>query len=562
MAKILAPTKFETKHSKLAQVLSLFNLTLLGIAGTIGAGAYSVIGKSVHEAGPSAMVTVAIVGVLCIFTSFPYAEFAANNHSTGYAYAYIGQTCGELMGYVSGLLIISSTGVAASLISRCLGTSVVTFLTSIGLAAPGWLCNYELLGLHLNLLAGFAILLICILLLCGMKESTTVSNIITSSNIVILVLCIIVGSFYVNPTNYTNFFPKTTQGMFKAIGLVFYMYLGFEAVTCFTEEAKTPKRDIPIALGLVLLAAILVYGGLAIVVAGFAPSNTLTQDDSLVQAFLSRGLKGFSSLVCFGSVVGMFSTVVACLLSLPRVFYSISRDNLLPSVFMATNPKTKVPDFAIIIICLVSCVLSIVVDVESLGDLSSLTGLWVSALVDISVIVARYSPAPPNPRKEGAELALLPAPSSVPEASPLDEMFNPESSANKPSSSVMVNGLCVYFVILTIFVGFSMFYQLHWALWTSGCVLILGIALFISLQKQTNIPLNSPCPFVPFFPLLGCLSFLWLGTTIKIQVWGVGGLVVLFFVLTYFCYGYRHGYGTTEPVPLTEAEEKLPIDPH
>jgi len=524
MGRIFATVEFDNSGRSLKKVLNLFHLLFLGVSCAIGSGAYSIVGIAAQKVGPGALYTFVIVGLLCFFTCFPYAEFSSKIQSAGFSYSFAYATCGELIGYLTGHALHLMNIASIPIITRCLSAYVASFLTIFGIYLPHWLIEYELLGFKICILGALMVAGFTILMLGGMKESTTINNVVSIINLGTLVFAVFAGTFYIDSTNYENFLPFGTKGIFAGMGLAFYAFLGFEGVTCFTEEAIRPERDVPIALVAVLFTSLVIHSCLALVMTGMAPLNVMATNESLLAVFKHSCPYWMAIIISFGSISGLTAALSATLMLQPRTFYSMAYDRLLPKVFMKTNPVTQVPDFAIIVTGIISFVLTLLFDVELAGNAVSLAGLIVSATVNISVVVARYD---------------------------IDCQF-----------SKNVNKLCALFIFFSLLLGFSFYYD--WPFWTSiifACPLIFAF-VYIQMQVQVNIPKNFKCPCVPLVPMLGTISFIMLACTIDLDAWKIYLIYMGIGVASYFMYGYWQSklnpYRTESIASVTQAE--LPVD--
>jgi len=500
MGRIFATVKFGNESRAMKPVLNLFHILFLGASCAIGSGAYLIVGLAAQRAGPGVLFTFIIVGVLCFFTCFPYAEFAGKIHSSGFSYSFIYASCGELLGYLTGHALHIMNMVSAVIMARCWASYFAGFLELIGIHIPRFLIEWEFCGFKIAILAALLVLALCILMLRGVKDSTTVNNVVSMINVTTLILAIIVGTQYVDIKNYQPFMPFGVKGVVSGMGLAFYAFLGFEGISCFTEEAIRPNRDIPIALVGVLFVSVLIHSGLALVMTGMAPLSILNVNESLLAAYKYSGPSWMIILIAFGSLAGLTASTSATLMLQPRTFYSMAYDRLIPKRFMQDNPKTHVPEFAIYVTLIISVTITLFFDVELAGNTISLAGLLVSANVDIAIVAERYK--------------------------------------SDSTISKAINKLCFVFYFDALLLGFSFVY--NWNLFIK-LVLVVPLVfsfLYAQVQEQTNIPEHFKCPFVPLIPMLGCLSFVILASTIDYLAWIIFIIYTGIGVASYFLYGY------------------------
>jgi len=501
MMRLLSTVKFDSSDRKLKKVLNIYHLIFLGISCTIGSGAYSIVGLAAQKAGPGIVYTFIIVGLLCFFTCLPFAEFASKIQSSGFSYSFVYSSCGELLGYITGhllhLLNIFSTAICA----RCCCAYIASFLGMLELNIPLWLYDWEIFGCRICILGALFVIGLSVLMLAGMKESTTVNNIISCINVCTLFFAIIAGLFYIDSEKYyDDFLPFGFKGVFTGMGLTFYAFLGFEGLTCFTEEALQPEKDLPISLIITLVIAIIVNGGIALVMTGMAPLALMNNNQSLLAVFKYRCPSWMAAIISIGSVSGLTACQSACLMCQPRTFYSMAYDRLLPKAFLRVNPKTQVPDFSIIVTCIVASLITLLFDVEVAGNAVSLGGLLIAAWVDLGVIGARYE--------------------------------------SEYDFSKKINRGCIAFFFLTLILGFSLYYNISIILSIMCSILLIAIYYYIQLQPQVNIPIHFSCPCVPLVPLIGAASFILMASIVPYDGWLIITIYIGLGLISYFMYGY------------------------
>lgn len=525
MTRLLSTVKFDNSDRKLKKMLNIYHLIFLGISCTVGSGAYSIVGLAAQKAGPGIIYSFIIVGLLCFFTCLPYAEFASKIQSSGFSYSFVYATCGELLGYITGHLLHLVNIFSTAICARCCCAYIASFLSMLGLNIPLWFYDWEIFGCRICILGALFVIGLSLLMLTGMKESTTVNNVISCINVCTLFFAIIAGYFYVNSEKYyDDFFPFGFKGVFTGMGLTFYAFLGFEGLTCFTEEALQPEKDLPISLIITLVIAIIVNGGIALVMTGMAPLMIMDNNQSLLAVFKYRCPLWMAVIISIGSISGLTACQSACLMCQPRTFYSMAYDRLLPKTFMRINPKTQVPDFSIIVTCIVASLITLLFDVELAGNAVSLCGLLIAAWVDLSVVGARYE-------------------------------LNCDFSKK-------INRSCIGFFFLTLALGLSLYYDISILLSIVCGILLVAIYFYIQMQPQVNIPINFACPCVPLVPLIGAASFILMAAIVPYDGW----LIVLIYIglglISYFAYGYWESklnpYRKETEASITQAD--LPME--
>ncbi len=501
--RLLATMNFKS-NAKLEKIFTLFRLIFLGISCCIGCGAYSVIGFAAQHAGPSISVSFILTGIMCFFTCLPYAEFSSKIQSTGFSYAYVYASFGELPAYLTGhalhLVLIASAAIAA----RCWASYINIFLSSFGIHLWPWLYDQDFHGISVCMMGAVLVIFFTLLMLWGMKESTTVNNTISIINVGTLIFAVIVGFSYVKEENYSNFMPNGYQGMFAGMGLAFFSYLGFEGLGCFAEEAVNAERDLPISFTIVLSIAILAYAGVAFVMTGMAPLSVLNTNESLIQAFLYNNCPYIVFIIInIGSLAGLTGSVSANMMSQPRIFYAMAQDGLLPPCFEHINEKTGTMDNSVIVTGVLSVLIVLFFDVETVGNSVAVAGLLISSLVDILTVTARYESELPASKK--------------------------------------IKAACAVFYIAAFFGPFLMYYQYSYVV--GGILIALMVLIFIYVQfnTQTNVPQNIfTCPLVPLVPMVGASTLLTISATVDRFAWILFGCYMFVGLITYFVYGYSH----------------------
>ena len=511
-ARIMTQAKYSEPRGLLKKGLTTFNLIALGIALTIGSGVYSMIGPAAQQAGPSVVFSLVISGVVCFLTCFPYMEFSRRIQSAGFTYSYVYSVAGELLGYITAVVVHVCYIANAAIPARGWAIYLPTVFKLFGVEIPKWLYSWNVMGVDICLLSGIIIYVFMFLMLLGMKESTTVNNVTTVLSIATMTFVILALIPYVKLENWTPFFPGGLSGVFNGLSLTMFLLIGFESVTCFSEDATNPSRDIPVAIAAVLCTSILVHGGVALMMTGASPIKDLNVDDSLIAVFRNNCPPWIVAVVAVGSMTGLTSAFTGNLLAEPRVLYSQACDGLLPEAFCRTNPRTNVLTVSVIVGSSISAFLAAFVPLTFIGDIVSLTGVLAYALVDLSVVIYRYDPSESN------------------------ESGNPSNQ----SASTVIRYMCALFYGLSLLFSFSL--SREWPIYiTLGLlVLVVVIAIFIACHRQTNIPKNYACPFVPWLPLLGVLANIWLGTTIGINCWVAVCVMIPISIIIYFMYAYHH----------------------
>ena len=404
------------ESSGLHRTLGALNLTSLGVGAIIGAGIFSITGVAAAQyAGPGLVISFIISAIACGFAGLCYAEFASMLPIAGSAYTYSYATVGELFAWIIGWDLIIEYLFAASTVAVAWSGYVISFLEkNLGLVIPdafrsaplafspdtGFTATTSLV----NLPAVLIILLITILLVKGIRESATFNNIIVVVKLIVIVLFIVFGFQYVNTANWTPFIPENTgefgefgwSGIFRAAGVIFFAYIGFDAVSTAAQEAKNPQRDMPIGILASLAVCTVLYILVSLVLTGIVPYTMLNVPDPIAVAVDaarlpdgSLALGWLSPLVKIGAIAGLSSVILVMLMGQPRIFFTMSRDGLLPPVFSKVHPTFKTPIVSTLITGGVAMVIAGLFPINVLSELVSIGTLLAFILVCAAVLVLR-----------------------------------------------------------------------------------------------------------------------------------------------------------------------------
>jgi APA family basic amino acid/polyamine antiporter len=407
----------ESEKGELKRTLSAANLVSLGIGCIIGAGIFVMTGQAAAQyAGPAIILSFVIAGLCCAFAGLCYAELASMLPVSGSAYSYSYASLGELFAWVMGWLLLLEYGVAASTVAVGWSGYLVSFLGNFGIVIPAWLTTPTLqmdIATHtvtntggFNLPAMLGILAMTWLLVVGVKESATVNNVIVAVKLAVVILFIAIGIFYVNPENWTPFIPENTgvdgqygwSGILRGAGIVFFAYVGFEAVSTAAQEARNPKRDVPIGIIGSLVVCTVLYMLVALVLTGVVPYETLNVPDPIAKAVDAIQLPWLSFLIKIGAIAGLTSVMMVLLYGQTRIFYTMSRDGLMPPAFGKVHPKYQTPWVNTILVGSIIGFVAATTPINILGDLVSMGTLTAFSIICFTVLYLRKKePNMPRP---------------------------------------------------------------------------------------------------------------------------------------------------------------------
>jgi APA family basic amino acid/polyamine antiporter len=431
-----AQSEADSGHG-LEKNLGVFDLTALGIAAIIGAGIFSTIGFASFNGGPAVVFLFLFTAVACGFAAFAYAEFASMLPVAGSAYTYSYVAFGELIAWIIGWALImeyavgnitvavSWSGYFSSLsasagwvlpdwstidyISARDGYETVSGLLRAGTpmselsdsqreAYNAWMNASQVGGLRLimDIPAIVMSILITALVYIGIKESKNAGNVMVVLKLIVVVLVIVVGVFYVDTANWHPFMPNGFGGVMAGVSSVFFAYIGFDALSTTAEECKNPQRDLPRAMVYAIIICTVLYILIALVLTGMVSYKNLDVDDPLAYVFEKLHLKWFSGIIAVSAVVAMAGVFLVFQLGQPRIWMSMSRDGLLPKRFSHIHPRFKTPDFSTIITGLFVVIPMLFIPSDTILDLCSMGTLFAFVLVCAGVLKLQVTPDVPR----------------------------------------------------------------------------------------------------------------------------------------------------------------------
>jgi APA family basic amino acid/polyamine antiporter len=436
--KSIAQVQRETQTSELKRTLGKWNLLLLGVGCIIGAGIFVRTGSAAAlHAGPAVLLSFVVAGIVCAFAGLCYAELSSTLPVSGSAYTYSYTTLGEFVAWIMGTLLLLEYGLAASVVAVGWSGYVVSLLADFGLVIPPQLtgpAGYTLMkdgapvlvdGQTVTTLFNLPAFLICAalaaLLCIGVSESAKVNNVIVAIKVSVLVAFIVVGGLIVlsnlgeyAATNWTPFIPPNegegkfgVDGIMRAASIVFFAYIGFEAVSTAGQEAKNPQKDMPFGIIGSLVVCTVIYMLVAAIMTLLVPYGQLNVPDPVAVVVDNFGPTWgwLAKLIKVGAIIGLTSVVLVLMYAQTRIFYTMARDGLLPKVFSRVHPTLKTPYVNTILVGLVTAVAAGFFDINVLGDMTSVGTLAAFAIVCLSVIYLRRK-APELPR--GFKVPLYP----------------------------------------------------------------------------------------------------------------------------------------------------------
>ena len=500
------------KDGGLKRVLGAWDLTAIGVGAIIGAGIFVLTGTAAKEAaGPAIMLSYVFAGFACILAAFCYTEFATKMPISGSAYTYAYATVGEVFAWIIGWDLILEYTIGASTVAVGWTHYLEQFLHVLdeklghpGITIPKWLIDIPVWAktgpleagadpfhIHINIAAVLLIIGLTALLCKGVKESAFFNAIMVAIKLTVVLLVIFAGIGYVDPGNWVPFKPFGWSGVVQGGALVFFAYIGFDAVSTAAEEVKNPNRDLPIGIISSLVICTILYIAVSAVITGMVPYTSIDSGAPLAAAFGDRGVHWAQFVISLGGFVGLTTVVLVLLMSQPRIWFAMARDGLLWPWFAKIHPVNHTPINATILAGSIAAIMALGVPMATLHHTVSIGTLFAFVVVSGSILILRYK----------------------------DEA--------RPGPSVGMTLLCA-FGLAVLCKGLAEYlegpksdhtdtYKL--ALTVIGAILTLIPTGFFLTQPQRYIPTTFRCPFVPIFPILGMGANIFLMVQLSPEAW-------------------------------------------
>ncbi|AEM79935.1 amino acid permease [Thermoanaerobacter wiegelii] len=396
---ILADT--ESEQYKLKKSLTAIDLVALGIGAIIGTGIFVITGVAAAEhAGPAIILSFVLAGLACAFAAISYAEFASMFPIAGSTYSYSYVALGEIFAWIIGWDLILEYVFALPAIALGWSGYFTNLLASIGINIPDWAAHsaWQGPGGLINLPAIGILLLVAALVYIGTRESATVNNIAVAFKVFVVLFFIVVAVWHVKPVNWHPFMPYGWKGIFTGAAIVFFAYIGFDAVSTAAEETKNPARDLPIGILGSLGISTILYIAVAAILTGVVSYARLNDPAPVAKALNIIGLNWARGLVSIGALTGITTVLLVMTYGSTRIIFAMSRDGLLPPAFSKLHPKFRTPTLAIYLIAIATSLVAGFLPIGIIAELVNIGTMLAFVLVSISVIVLRYT-QPDLPRK-------------------------------------------------------------------------------------------------------------------------------------------------------------------
>jgi amino acid transporter len=527
---------------KLSRVLTVKDLTFLGIAAVVGAGIFSTIGSAASHGGPGISLLFVITAVTCGFSALCYAEFASRVPISGSAYTYAYVSFGEMIAWIIGWSLILEYAIGNIVVAISWSSYFNNLLHGLGIHLPFWMTTnaedaakaFELANtqalrgvgkevqqaqaviagyasaptlmgkkLFLNIPAFIIVGLVTWLAYIGIKESKKSANFMVIFKVAVIILVIIIGFFYVHPANWAPFMPNGFTGVLAGVSAVFYAYIGFDAISTTAEECKNPQRDLPRGMIYALLICTVLYILIALVLTGMVHYSELDVPDPLAYVFDRIGLNWIGYIISISAVIATTSVMLVFQLGQPRIWMSMSRDGLLPKAFGKVHKKYQTPAFATIVTGILVAVPTLFLPGSLVTDLTSIGTLFAFVLVCAGVLTL------PRIRREPGKFSLP-----------------------------YINGQILIPLLVAVFI-YLFRNRIQLAITNIGhenhqeilflvfVLLAIGVAVLSFLKKFGAIPVLGTLSCLYLMIEIPPISWFWF------FVWMAGGLLI------YFLYGYN-----------------------
>eukprot|EP00943_MAST-04B_sp_MAST-4B-sp1_P000717 g717.t1 len=491
-------------NNRLQRKLNKFDVTLLGVGASIGAGIFVLTGIAAKMAGPAVCFSFLIAAAMCMLNAFTYAELSSRFPQSGSAYLYSYLVFGEFAAVIAGVNLLIDYHVGAASIARSLVSYFGQLCKDFGIQLPQFFISSPMQSapfISISVLAPFILLLLTCVLVRGVSESTRVSNALTVLKICIVVLVIVAGITLSDSKNLKPFAPKGGAGVVEASAYVFFAYIGFDAVSNTAEECIDPQKDLPFGIIVSLLLCSLLYIGVTLTLCSVISYSLIDENAPLTTAFKGHGMHWVEVVIDLGAVIGLSTTLLVGLYSQARIYLGIARDGLLPKQLALVDSKSGTPYMAQMLCLFIAAGLSAFFDVKRLSSVLSIGIMFAYSIVCAAVLKLRVD------KKEK-------------------------------------NTLAIYLVLLIVFsagAGFSFKYDKE----STPIILVLFSALTLAtlILLCTCLNFHTPldtsvflCPFVPMLPALGIVFNVFEMTQLSLLAWI---RLLIMTILISFGYAYK-----------------------
>ncbi|MCC5473820.1 amino acid permease [Streptomyces barringtoniae] len=406
----------EPEHS-LRKSLSALDLTVFGVGVIIGTGIFVLTGQvAKNNAGPAVSLAFVVAGVVCALAALCYAEFASTVPVAGSAYTFSYASLGELPAWIIGWDLVLEFALGTAVVAVGWSGYIRSLMDNVGWHLPDYLASRDTAsGFGFDILAAALVLVLTGILVLGMKLSARITSLVVAIKVIVVLIVIIAGAFFITGSNYSPFIPKPqpvpaggnlrapliqlmfgwapanfgVMGIFTAASVVFFAFIGFDIVATAAEETRNPQRDMPRGILGSLLICTVLYVAVSLVVVGMQKYSRLSVEAPLADAFKAIGHPWYAGVISFGAAVGLTTVCMILLLGQTRVFFAMSRDGLLPRFFSHVHPRFRTPHRPTILLGVIIAIVAGFTSLSALAELVNIGTLFAFVVVAISVIILR-----------------------------------------------------------------------------------------------------------------------------------------------------------------------------
>lgn len=544
--------------SKLARVLSLLDLTGLGVGSTLGLGVYVLAGSVAYEqAGPAVVISFLVAAVASAIAALCYAEFAARVPKAGSAYIYSYVSIGEFAAFSIGWNLILEYVIGTSSVARGMSGYIDALIDNkmSNALRDAMGMNVDFLSDYPDFFSFVVVLILAALLAYGVKESTLMNNIFTGVNLCVIAIVLVAGGMNSDSANWNikpedipeginggsgGFAPYGFAGIMAGAAKCFYGFVGFDCIATTGEEAKNPSRNIPLAIVISLIIIFLAYFGISTVLTMALPYYLQNPEAPFPHLFDQLEWYEIKWIVSIGAIFALCTSLLGAMFPLPRVLYAMSSDGIIFKKLRTVHPKTQTPVLATILAGLLAATMALLFNLHQLIDMMSIGTLLAYTIVAVSVLVLRY--------QEDTLLQTTEVSVTIPDI--CKQMFNVDKlkEPSKLSSSIVKGGICVFAALVCAVCGILVLAEEQVSAGDPGVIITLSVLagamvlliVITAFQPTESTLLTFKVPLVPVLPMLSVFFNLYLmfqldsGTWIRFAVWIVIGYLI------YFTYGIRH----------------------
>ena len=414
-----------SKKSELKKTLNVFDLIVIGIGAVVGTGIFTIIGTAIQGgpenvgAGPAVVISMVLAAVACVFSALCYSEIAAMIPVAGSAYTYTYATMGEFMAWMVGWILMLEYAIGNITVASAWTGYLTQFLKGFKHVLPSFIVNFPIwlrndyrymysfcdkygLDVHdkmpflfghipfaINLPAILIVLALTVLLIKGVKESTRFASIMVGVNMLMILSFVVFGAFYVKPENWTPFAPNSFEGVFMGAFLIFFAYIGFDAISTTAEETENPQRDLPVAILGTLVFCTVLYVCVALVLTGTVPLNHIDTQAPIAHAMRVIGMDWLAGFISIGALCALTSVLLIYQLGTTRILYAMSRDRFLPKSLRLIHKKYRTPHVLTWISGIVVVVCSLFMDLNISAELCNFGTFTSFIIICIAVLILR-----------------------------------------------------------------------------------------------------------------------------------------------------------------------------